>query len=157
MGQARHGPAQGAARLVVVEGRFMGGHGVHNSIVLEVGHWLQKQLILAANQFIIVDAGLLRHQLDRILRTKIFLDGLNICLGTAAADNAGHSLCRRIIIVIPCGGGNARPSAVLDFADLSKMNFNRRIFVCQVEGSRNRLAGFCVHNGNPYAIHAGVP
>ena len=50
MGQARHGPAQGAARLVVVEGRFMGGHGVHDPVVLEVGDWLQKQLVLAANQ-----------------------------------------------------------------------------------------------------------
>lgn len=73
MGQARHGPAQGAARLVVVEGRFMGGHGVHDPVVLEVGDWLQKQLVLAANQFIIVDPCLLRHQLDRILRTKYFL------------------------------------------------------------------------------------
>ena len=91
MGQARHGPAQGAARLVVVEGRFMGGHGVHDPVVLEVGDWLQKQLVLAANQFIIVDAGLLRHQFNRILRTKIFLDGLNTRLGTSGADNAGHS------------------------------------------------------------------
>lgn len=53
MGQARHGPAQGTARLVVVEGRFMGSHGVHDPVVLEVGDWLQKQLVLAANQFII--------------------------------------------------------------------------------------------------------
>ena len=69
----------------------MGSHGVHNSVVLEVGDWLQKQLVLAANQFIIVDAGLLRHQFNRILRTKIFLDGLNTCLGASGADNAGHS------------------------------------------------------------------
>ena len=53
MGQARHGPAQGAARLVVVEGRFMGGHGVHDPIVLEVGDWLQKQFILFCYQIVI--------------------------------------------------------------------------------------------------------
>ena len=29
----------------------MGSHCHHNSVVLEIGDWLQKQLVLSANQF----------------------------------------------------------------------------------------------------------
>ena len=74
MGQARHGPAQGAARLVVVEGRFMGSHGVHNSIVLEVGDWLQKQFILSRYQIIIRNTRKFCDITDNDFVTKIFLD-----------------------------------------------------------------------------------
>ena len=77
MGQTRHGLTQGPACLIIIERGFMGSHGHHNSVVLKIGDWLQKQLVLSANQFLVCDSGLLRHQFYRILGAEVFLDCFN--------------------------------------------------------------------------------
>ena len=115
MGQARHGPAQGAARLVVVEGRFMGSHGVHNTIVLEVGDWLQKQFILSCYQIIIRNTRKFCDITDNDFITKIFLDCFNTRLAAAGADDPRHCNRRIVINIAACCRRDRASIPILDF------------------------------------------
>ena len=157
MSQTRHGLTQGPACLIIIERGFMGSHCHHNSVVLEIGDWLQKQLVLSADQFLVCDSGLLCHQFYRILGAEVFLDSFNAGALTAAADDSRHRGCRGIVVVIPRGGRNTRPIRILNFTDFPKMNLDRWRFVGQIKRGRHRLTGFCVNHGNPHTIHTRIP
>lgn len=102
MGQTRHGLTQGPACLIIIERGFMGSHGHHNSVVLKIGDWLQKQLVLSANQFLVCDSGLLRHQFYRILGAEVFLDCFNAGAITAGAYDTRQRNIRFLTGIATC-------------------------------------------------------
>ena len=157
MGQTRHGLTQGPACLIIIERGFMGSHGHHNSVVLEIGDWLQKQLVLSANQFLVCDSGLLCHQFYRILGAEVFLDCFNAGLLAATADDPRHRGCGGVVVVIPRGWRNTCPIRILNFTDFPKMNLDRWSFISQIKRGRHRLTGFCINHSNSYTIHTRVP
>ena len=135
----------------------MGRHGHHNSVVLKIGDWLQKQLVLSANQFLVCDSGLLRHQFYRILGAEVFHDCFNAGLLAAAADDPRHRGCGGVVVVIPRGGRNTRPIRILNFTDFPKMNLDRWSFISQIKRGRHRLTGFCINHSNSYTLHTRSP
>ena len=102
MGQTSHRFPQITTALVIVERGFMGSHRHHNTVVLEIGDWLQKQLVLSANQFLVCDSGLLRHQFYRILGAEVFLDCFNAGTITAGAYDTRQRNIRFLTGIATC-------------------------------------------------------